>query len=47
MTPRLSLSGIEKAFGSIKVLHGVSLTVLHRARCMACWAKTARENRRC
>ena len=28
MIPRLSLSGIEKAFGPIKVLHGVSLTVL-------------------
>jgi ribose transport system ATP-binding protein len=27
MTPRLSLTGIEKAFGSTKVLHGVSLTV--------------------
>ena len=28
MTPRISLSGIEKAYGPIKVLHGVSLTVL-------------------
>ena len=28
MIPRLTLSGIEKAYGSIKVLHGVSLTVL-------------------
>ena len=27
MTPRLSLSQIEKAFGAHKVLHGVSLTV--------------------
>ncbi len=28
MIPRLSLFGIEKSYGSIKVLHGVSLTVL-------------------
>jgi ribose transport system ATP-binding protein len=28
MIPRLSLNGIDKAYGSIKVLHGVSLTVL-------------------
>ncbi|PZQ96965.1 MAG: sugar ABC transporter ATP-binding protein [Cereibacter sphaeroides] len=27
MTPRLSLVGIEKSFGSLTVLHGVSLTV--------------------
>jgi ribose transport system ATP-binding protein len=27
MTPRLVLSGIEKAFGSLRVLHGVTLTV--------------------
>lgn len=27
MTPRLSLTGIEKSYGSLKVLHGVSLTV--------------------
>jgi ribose transport system ATP-binding protein len=27
MTPRLSLNNIEKAYGSTKVLHGVSLTV--------------------
>jgi ribose transport system ATP-binding protein len=27
MIPRLSLNGIEKAYGSTKVLHGVSLTV--------------------
>ncbi|MEI4474084.1 sugar ABC transporter ATP-binding protein [Frigidibacter sp. MR17.24] len=27
MTPRLSLSNIEKSFGPLKVLHGVSLTV--------------------
>ncbi len=28
MIPRLSLSGIDKTYGSTKVLHGVSLTVL-------------------
>lgn len=27
MTPRLSLIGIDKSYGSLKVLHGVSLTV--------------------
>ncbi len=27
MTPRLVLSGIEKAFGPLRVLHGVTLTV--------------------
>ena len=46
MSLSVSFDAIEKQFGPVHVLHGVSFALAARAASTACWARTARASRR-